>query len=102
MIDSRWVLTGFPAGRIYTSADGKTWEREPPIAYSVRSGIEHLERYGSRLLAVGQTHFGDALIIESSQDVGPPLLVIEESSNGSLVVNWPLEVSPEASEVAQT
>lgn len=78
VIDSRWVLTGFPAGCIYTSADGKTWEREPPIAYPVRGGIEHLERYGSCLLAVGQTPFGDALVMESSQDVVPPLLVVED------------------------
>lgn len=100
MIDSSWVLTGFPAGRIYASEDGKTWEREPAILYPERGGIHHVERYGSRLIAIGQTPFGGALILESSQATKPHPLTIEESSSGNLFVKWPHEAGPEALEVS--
>ena len=100
MIDSQWVLTGSPAGRIYTSEDGKTWEREPSIAYPERGSIQHIQLDESRLIAVGQTPFGGALILESSQAVEPPLLVIEETSRANLVVKWSRVSGPEALEMS--
>jgi len=99
-IDSVWVATGYPAGRIYTSADGRTWTREPPIAFPERGAISHIERTGSRIFAVGETPFGGALILTHSRAADPPLITIEESSTGGLFIRWPREAGPEALEVS--
>ncbi len=97
---SRWFLTGYPAGRVYTSENGEEWEQQAPFAFPERGGIQHFHVHGSRLFAVGQTPFGGALIMTASQATDPPLLSIEPSPSGNLMVKWPHDLGPEALEVS--